>query len=304
MAESRSWEDFTFSARDGLRLHGRRYPAPASRRRPAVCLAGLTRNVRDFHDLALSLSAGVDARPVFALDSRGRGASQHDPNWRNYSVHIEMLDAQDFLTLLDLDDPVVIGTSRGGIIAMLLAVAQPTRLGAVVLNDIGPVIEPDGLARISAYVGKIPLPESWAAAGRLIAKMSHRAFPAVPDTQWEEVARQWFNDAEGRPAPSYDPRIARTFASGGNTIPALWPQFGALSHVPLLVIRGEHSDILSEETVHQMRARHPACAALTVPGQGHAPLLKDPGSIGALSGFLADVDAGRSIAGRVLKIAS
>jgi pimeloyl-ACP methyl ester carboxylesterase len=262
-----------------------------------ICLAGLTRNSRDFHDLAMALSSGDRARDVYALDCRGRGRSQHDPNWRNYSVPVEMLDVQDLITLAGVEDPTIIGTSRGGLITMALAAAQPTAIGAVILNDIGPVIERDGLTRIAGYVGSMPVPSSWEDAAKMVAEMNRRAFPAVPEEQWADVARQWFNDVEDHPAPGYDPNIARSFSVTDGPVAPLWPQFAALNRVPLLVIRGENSDILSTATVQQMRARHPQCALLTVPGQGHAPLLKDGEAISAIAAFLADVDAGRPVAG-------
>jgi pimeloyl-ACP methyl ester carboxylesterase len=297
MGPTEAWTDINFTARDGLRLYARHYPAPGSRLRPVLCLAGLTRNSRDFHDIAMALSSGERARDVYALDCRGRGRSQHDPDWRNYSVPVELLDVQDLITLCGLDKPAIIGTSRGGLISMALAAVQPTVIGAVVLNDIGPVIERDGLIRIAGYVGNTPLPTSWEDAAKMVADFNRKAFPAVSEDQWMEVARQWFNEAGGHPAPGYDPNIGKSFSSTDEPMPSLWPHFGALAPAPLLVIRGENSDILSAATVQQMRARHPQCASLTVPGQGHAPLLKDAETIAAIAGFLAGVDAGRPFAG-------
>ena len=286
-----TWKDIYFTVRDGLRLYARHYPAPASRRKPVLCLAGLTRNSRDFHDIAVALSTGGQARDVYTLDYRGRGLSQHDPDWRNYSVHTEMLDVQDLVALLALEKPAIIGTSRGGLITMALAAAQPGAVGAVVLNDIGPVIEREGLIRIAGYVGKTPLPSTWEDAARIVADLNCRAFPAVPNEHWAEVARQWYNDDKGYPAPGYDPALAKSFTITEGPIPALWPQFTALNRVPLLVLRGENSDILSAATVEQMCARHPRCLAHTVRGQGHAPLLKDAETIAVVAGFLAEVDS-------------
>jgi pimeloyl-ACP methyl ester carboxylesterase len=293
IAEAKAWQDLTFSARDGLRLYGRCYPAPDSgeARRPLVCLPGLTRNSRDFHDIAMALSRGEKARSVYTLDLRGRGLSEYDPDPRNYSVFVEMLDVQDYLVVAGLERPAVLGTSRGGLIAMALAAAQPNAMGAVILNDIGPVIEVSGLARIAGYAGRIPTPLSWEEATELVAGMSRAAFPAVPEAQWAEVARQWFNEKDGRPAAGYDPAIARSLAAGEGPPPALWHLFKALANFPLLVLRGENSDILAAATLEQMRADHPACSTYIVPGQGHAPLLKDDGSIGAIRRFLDSVDA-------------
>jgi pimeloyl-ACP methyl ester carboxylesterase len=294
-AEHPHYEDFFFTARDGLKLHARRYAAVAPNgrlRRPVLCLAGLTRNGRDFHALATALSGQLgEPRDVYTFDYRGRGLSGSDPDWRNYSVPIEMLDALDLMTLAGLHDAAIIGTSRGGIIAMLMAAAQPTALGAVVLNDIGPVIDPTGLGRITAYVGRVPLPGTWPEATKLVRDMSIRAFPAVEEEEWEDVARQWFNERKGRPAPGYDAKLANALSVLDGPMPALWPQFEALKRVPVMVLRGEHSDILSKETVEEMHRRHSAVTDLTVKGQGHAPLLRDKPSIEAIRRFLDATDS-------------
>ncbi|MEI9900015.1 MAG: alpha/beta hydrolase [Hyphomicrobium sp.] len=303
MTSSEPFEDIYYTSRDGLRLHARCYPARtaggggAARARPVLCIAGLTRNGRDFHDLALALSQHHSSpRTVYALDYRGRGLSDFDPDWRNYSISVEMLDVIDFITLAGLYDAALIGTSRGGLITMLLAAARPTAIGAVVLNDIGPIIEPDGLARISGYVGRVPLPISWADAARMTRELNRRHFPDVTDGVWEEVARQWYNEKNGRPAPGYDANLGNALSVLDGPLPALWPQFEALKRVPLMVVRGENSDILTAATVDEMRRRHPAMATITVPGQGHAPLLKDAATIEAIRHFLAATDAGRQYA--------
>lgn len=286
-----SWIDIHFTSRDGLRLYARHYPVPGSLRRPIVCLAGLTRNSRDFHDLATALARRDETgRDVYCLDYRGRGRSQHDPNWKNYSVLVELNDTLDFMAMKGLDRAAIIGTSRGGLIAMLMAVLRPGAMGAVILNDIGPVIEREGLARIVAYVGRVPLPANWQEATELTYEMNRRQFTAVMADQWEDVARQLFNDDNGLPSPSYDPRLAKAISVMDGPTPELWPQFAALSHVPVLAIRGENSDILSAKTLAEMQARHPRLAAFTVRGQGHAPLLKDAASIGTIATFLARTD--------------
>jgi pimeloyl-ACP methyl ester carboxylesterase len=288
-----NWIDIYFTSRDGLRLYARHYPAPGgSDRRPVVCLAGLTRNGRDFHDLATALAGDpARARDVYALDYRGRGRSQHDPNWKNYSILVELSDALDFMTMKELHGAAVVGTSRGGLIAMLMAVLRPCALGAVVLNDIGPVIERDGLARIVAYVGRVPLPATWKEATALVAEMNRRQFTTVTPEQWEEFAHQLFNDDNGLPAPGYDSKLSKAISLMDGPTPELWPQFSALAHVPALAIRGGNSDILSAKTLSEMRARHPRLEAVTVKGHGHAPLLKDAATIGTIADFLARADA-------------
>jgi pimeloyl-ACP methyl ester carboxylesterase len=292
-----NWNDIHYTSRDGLRLYARHYPVPGSMRRPVVCLAGLTRNCRDFHDLATALATVDEAgRDVYALDCRGRGRSQHDANWKNYSILVELNDVLDFMTMKGLDRAAVIGTSRGGLITLLMAVLRPNAMGAAVLNDIGPVIEREGLARIIAYVGRVPLPDDWEQATALVTEMNRRQFTAVSPEQWAEFARAVFNDDNGLPAPAYDPGLANAISVMDGPMPELWPQFTALAHVPLLAIRGENSDILSDKTFVEMRARHPRMTAVTVRGQGHAPLLKDTPTIGAIADFLARTD-GETYAG-------
>ena len=172
-------------------------PCPARRAGPSLCLAGLTRNGRDFHDLATALARpDRSGRDVYTLDSRGRGNSEHDRDWKNYTLLVEVNDALDFMTMKGLNDAAVVGTSRGGLLAMMMAVLRPTAIGAVVLNDIGPVVERDGLARIVAYVGRIPLPADWRTAAEIAHEMNQRQFTAVPDEQWAEIARAWFNERE------------------------------------------------------------------------------------------------------------
>jgi pimeloyl-ACP methyl ester carboxylesterase len=296
-APAQDFDEITFTARDGLQLYARHYQPRdeilGAKQRPVVCLPGITRNSRDFHLFATALSLDpVRPRSVYTLDARGRGRSQHDPDWKNYSVPIEMLDVLDFLTLRSLSKVALVGTSRGGIIAMLMAAAQPSALGCVVLNDIGPVIESDGLSRIAGYLGRVPLPHSWADAGRMVRDMNHKQFPRVSETEWIEVARQFFNEAGGKPAAGYDPKLSHSLSVLDGPMPALWPQFEAMKRVPLMVLRGENSDILSAATVEEMRRRHPRITAHAVRWEGHAPLLRDPHTIGEVSTFIASCDPG------------
>ena len=291
-----SWHDIFFTSRDGLRLYARHYPAPLAARplarRPMLCLPGLTRNARDFHALATFMTdpTNPSARDVYAIDYRGRGRSENDPDWRRYTLQTEMLDVADFLTMAGLHDAAVVGTSRGGLIAMLLASARPGGVGAVVLNDIGPVIQREGLLRIVAYVGRVPLPASWTEAGALAHELNSRAFPAVLPHDWEAIARQWFNESHGRPTHGYDQKLAKAIGVPAGPLPDLWPQFAALSRVPVLSIRGALSDILSEATVSEMRLRHPNLETLTVRGEGHAPLLLDRPTQVAIADFLGRAD--------------
>jgi pimeloyl-ACP methyl ester carboxylesterase len=298
------FHDIFFASRDGLILHARHYPATGQgpKGRPVVCLPGLTRNGRDFHKLALELSgSGGNSRDVFTLDSRGRGQSEFDrDSKKNYTVLVEMLDVIDFMTLSGLSNAALVATSRGGLIAMLMAAAQPSNIGCVVLNDIGPVIENDGLLRISSYVGRTPLPISWQDAARMARDLNKRQFPYVSDEEWGEIARQWFSERNGKPAPGYDPALRNALSVLSGPVPELWPQFEALKRVPVLVVRGENSDLLSEATVDEMRRRHPALATITVANQGHAPLLRDGPTIESIRSFLLQTDATQPVLARAI----
>jgi pimeloyl-ACP methyl ester carboxylesterase len=286
------WRDLYYSSFDDLRLHVRHYPVADAKARPVVCLPGLTRNARDFHYLASYLSHHPQRpRAVYCVDYRGRGGSQYDRDWHNYRPFIELIDVLDFMTLQDLHEAAIIGTSRGGIIAMMMAAFRPTAMAVVVLNDIGPVMETKGLARIMGYVGRTKVPRSWEDAAHLLREMNERNFPAIESWQWEEIARAVFNEKNGRPAQSYDRKLARSFGTIDLRHPRdLWPQFVALGQFPALVIRGSHSDLLSAETVDQMVERHPNLRTLTVQGQGHAPVLNEPDTVETIGTFLASND--------------
>lgn len=286
-----------FIQRNGLRLHvAHSYPSRTldelshSSLRPVICLPGLTRNTKDFDELARALSTGSNPRHVYALDSRGRGLSDYDPDWRNYNVTTEAQDVLDFIFTYGLEKSAILGTSRGGLLAMVLAAIQPGVLGPVILNDIGPVIEEKGLSRIALYVGRTPLPHSWSDAGNLVRQMNIKSFPAIPNEEWPAIARQIFNDKKGRPAPAYDPHLSNVIGGLKGAPPQLWAQFEALRPIPVMVLRGGNSDILSEETVQAMSLRHPRLKHLTIPGQGHAPWLRDRETIGAISTFLEATD--------------
>ncbi len=285
---------FAFTSRDGLALRGTHYFARSSTarsRRPVLCLAGLTRNGRDFEMIATALSAGPNPRDVYTLDMRGRGRSDFDRDWRNYSVLTECADVLDALTVLGLSDVAILGTSRGGLIAMAMMAVQPARVGLVMLNDIGPVIETAGLARIAGYVGKLPPPKTWGEAENLVSRAIATEFPKIDEATIATLARAWFNEtADGRPVPGYDPNIARTFSAAKGGVPELWPQFKAMTRIPCLAIRGANSDLLSAATLKRMAEMHPRFAAHTVPDEGHAPLLRDRPTIEVVSAFLASFD--------------
>jgi pimeloyl-ACP methyl ester carboxylesterase len=288
-----AWKDIRFTSNNGLTLYARHYGERNPDARPVVCLAGLTRNSADFHDLASFLATHpTRPREVFCPDYRGRGLSDYDPDWRNYSPLIEMLDVLDLMAIRGLEHAAIVGTSRGGIISMLIAATRPNVMGVLVLNDIGPEIETAGLARIMGYAGKVPLPGSWEEATELVRSMNRRFFTNLSDEEWAAVARQLYREENGRPAPAYDTRLADALSEIdiSQKIPTMWPQFEALRAIPVLALRGEHSDLLSPATVAKMERSHPKLASITVHAQGHAPLLKDRFTIGMIADFLRQTD--------------
>ena len=225
---------------------------------------------------------------MLALDYRGRGLSQWDKDPAHYDIFIENADIQAVCAAAGVARAVFVGTSRGGIHVMALSAARPRLIHAAVLNDIGPVLESKGLARIKGYVGKLPQPRDFADAVDLMKRLASAQFTALSDPDWEAFARQTFVEKDGKLAPSYDPALAKGLAAIdlAKPLPTLWPQFEGLREMPLLVLRGANSDLLSEATVAEMQARHPRCEAHTVPGQGHAPLLLDEPTIARVAAFV------------------
>jgi pimeloyl-ACP methyl ester carboxylesterase len=286
-------EDIFYRSHDDLLLYARKYGSDGAPGRPLVCLAGLTRNGRDFHDLAVALSTHpTHPRAVYCLDCRGRGRSEWDKDWANYSPYIELLDVAAFLTLRGLSNVAFLGTSRGGIITMLLAVMRPSAIGCAILNDIGPVIETAGLARIMGYAGKIPLPRDWDEATSIVRDINIRQFTAMDTAGWWKLTRQLFNEEDGRPAQACDPNVGTALSEVdiAKPVSSMWEHFESLFQVPVMVLRGENSDLLSAATVQEMQARHSALTSVVVRNEGHAPLLLDRLSQRMIGDFLIQTD--------------
>jgi pimeloyl-ACP methyl ester carboxylesterase len=288
-ANDTSYSTFV-TAPDGLRLHVRCYGRASAAGIPVVCLPGLARTAADFDALATELSRdGPHPRRVIALDYRGRGLSQYDRDPANYSLPVELADVLAVVTALEAFPAVFIGTSRGGILTMLLAAVRPSAIAGAVLNDIGPVIEPQGLMRIKSYVGKLPQPRTFAEGAEILRRLFHSQFPRLGPDDWLAAAHRMFKEENGLLVTTYDPKLATTLAGVDleRPIANLWKEFDALTHVPLMVIRGANSDILSASTVAQMKARHPALETVEVPDQGHAPLLAEADTISLIARFAA-----------------
>ena len=270
-----------FTAPDGVKLHARLYDAPGEAC-PVLCLPGLARTALDFDPLARALSEGRHGAPrrVAALDYRGRGDSDLDPGGR-YDVMVENADILAVAAGLDMSEAVVVGTSRGGLHAMILAATKPELLRGVVLNDVGPRLDTQGLLRIRAYVGKLPTPQTYAQATAMMKEVAGAQFPGLSDEDWAFFAFTTFKQGANGLAPRYDTRLAQALEALDLTqpLPEMWPQFEGLARVPVLALRGERSDLFSAATLEEMAARHPRFTSATVAGHGHAPLLRDEETI-------------------------
>ncbi len=292
-APSHIWRDIYFTVHDGLRLYARDYGDRKSTALPVVCLAGLTRNSKDFHDIAVPLSRN---RRVLALDYRGRGLSEHASDWTSYNPIVELADTLALMAREGVEEAAVIGTSRGGLIAMLMAAVRPTALKAVVLNDIGPEISTEGLLRIRGYLQYAPSPAHWDDARDILQK-SNPGFHNLSEAEWTAFARRTFRDARGVPKIDFDPNLGRTFVSYDDIVygrvPTLWSQFAAMNAIPALVVRGENSDLLSVGTVEKMRRLRRNLDVITVPGRGHAPFLTEDGILDAIEKLIAKADTHR-----------
>lgn len=271
-------------SKDGLGLEVKRFEGGG--RTPAVCIPGLTRNRRDFDAFAAQLSRA--GRDVYALSLRGRGGSDYDPNYENYNPLVYCDDVLNTLDQLDIPQAVLVGTSLGGIVAMMTNMLAPERVAAAILNDIGAELAPEGLTRIAAYVGG---GENAAAAdldeaAAQIRAVNEIAFPGRDEAFWRRFALNTFREtSDGRWILDYDPLVGKALADADNPID-LWPAFTSLKNTPTLLIRGALSDLLTPEIVDKMRAVHPALAVCEVPGVGHAPLLTEAEAIAAISRFL------------------
>jgi len=302
-----SYSEHRYTAHDGLSLYYRSYGAGDA---VAVCLPGLTRNCQDFEDLAEHLAGhgvGRVERPwrVLTPNLRGRGRSDRDAKLANYHPGTYVRDVWTLLDGLGVDRVALIGTSLGGLMSMIMADQQPDRLRGVVLNDVGPELPPEAVARILQYVGRTPPASDWAAAAAAAKQNYGVAFPDAPDSFWERYVRlSWAENAEGRPAPDMDPAIGDALRKAQGAVRVLrwlrrrglvkrfggvpidtWDAFRALT-MPCLLLRGALSDVLTEDLVDRMRQAKPDLEVVQVPERGHAPLLDEPLARAGIDDFL------------------
>jgi pimeloyl-ACP methyl ester carboxylesterase len=281
------------TAPDGLRLHIRSYGSSVASALPVVCLPALARTAADFHPLATALVADpANPRLVLALDYRGHGQSQYDHNPKNYAIRVALADLSAVLAAFEITSAIFVGTSFGGVLAMMLAALPPTAVAGVILNDIGPVMEPRGLMRIKSYVGKLPIARNFEEGAEILRWLFEAQFTKLAPQDWVAFAQRTWREGHGTLVPSHDPKLERALRGYSlERLPTLWDQFDALARIPLMVIRGANSDMLARPTLNEMLARRSQLEVVVVPDQGHAPLLGEPKVIRRVAGFVASCDA-------------
>jgi len=301
------WRAVTIVSDDGLSLHARDYGSLASDRAserasdraskqtnernsepvPVLCLAGLTRNSKDFHVVASRLA---ETRRVIVPDYRGRGLSDYARDWKTYQPEVEMADTIKLLDHLGIGKFAIIGTSRGGLIAMLMGMTIKDRLAGVVLNDIGPKLEEDGLIRIADSINKRSQSDSWREAGDGLKRYSD-GFKGLSADDWLAFARNLYREKNGKIVPDYDFDLTKTFPTSdfvrSGRIPEAWELFASFEGLTVGVIRGENSDLLSVETLEKMRKAHNGLIVATVPNRAHVPFLDEPEAIDVIDQVLA-----------------
>jgi pimeloyl-ACP methyl ester carboxylesterase len=282
--QSRSYEDLFYQSEDGLTLYARDYPAPSADAQCVLLMHGLSRNSRDFEVLADHLSTHYR---VLVAEQRGRGKSEWDSDPTRYAIPHYVRDMFALLQAANVSRVATVGTSMGGLMAMVMNSAMPGVFSHVVLNDIGPELCDEGLNRIKGYVGQGQPVTTWTEAVAYNRRINEVAFPTLSDEGWEQFARQIFKEIDGVPVLDYDPRISEAVnAEDSEAVPPdLWPVFDWLEQQPLMLIRGALSDLLDTRITAEMQRRVPAMVYLEVPDVGHAPMLKDEGVVAAIEAF-------------------
>ena len=276
------YNDFWYSSDDGLRLYARDYSSAINKNKKAktiLCMHGLTRNSADFEDICSVLA---DRYRLIVVDQRGRGLSEYDPDSANYNLLVYVQDMFVLLNRLGLPSVILMGTSMGGMMAMMMAAINPEMVQAIIINDIGPEIAKQGLDRLKKYVGKSVPVSNWDEAAKQTAAINGIAFPEANDQDWLKFAKRLYRvDDKGCPVLAYDPGIADPLTNNDKTsddksvAPDLWPVYVQILNKPILLIRGELSDILDAECVLKMQQKKPDIEILEIPNVGHTPLLSE-----------------------------
>lgn len=293
---STQFRDVFCQSADGLKLHAKVIGPNDSTALPVLCLPGLTRTTDDFDDIARAIATSPSTpRKVVAIDYRGRGLSDYDPDPAKYAVPVELGDVLAIAASLGISRAILLGTSRGGLISMAMAAAQPKLLAGVILNDIGPALEIDGLMKIKGYIANPPPRKTWNEAAHGLKELFGTVFPSLTDDEWTAWARRAFREkAGGGLERTYDLKISHTLdgLDPSNPLPQVWELFDAMAGVPLMLIHGALSDLLSVQGVKDMVTRRPDIDLVTVADQGHAPLLADKPTMDRIVAFCERCDKG------------
>lgn len=275
-----------FQSSDGLNIFYRDFAAQNDGT-PVICLPGLTRNSRDFEDLSRHLS---NRRRIIAVDFRGRGFSDYDDNWKNYHPSTYVADVWALLDLLNIHRVIVVGTSLGGLCAMVMAAQQGDRIAGVVMNDIGPEINPAGIARIQEYTGRMAPVSNWEEAAQQTKEIYGDSLPEFEDEDFARMARRAFREIESDvPRVDMDVNIGRAIREVELQKGDPWALFAALNDIPVTLLWGVMSDILTDDIVAKMKAAKPDIGVVQVPNRGHAPLLDEAESLSAIDALIENV---------------
>ena len=289
----RDWSDQYWWSSDGVRLHARVYAGPVGSESapPLLCMPGLARNARDFEALAPHVA---QYRKVIVIEFRGRGESAFAKDPMTYVPLTYVQDVVAMLGEMGIERFAAIGTSLGGLVAMLLAAALPGQLVGAVLNDVGPELQAAGLERIRDYIGAGGSQPTWMHAARAFAELSGSVYPGYEIHDWLRLTKRTHRlTAEGRIVTDYDKQIAAPLRvpGGGDAAMDLWPVYRALGDVPLLILRGELSDILARSAGEKMVAELPRARLVEVPGVGHAPTMDEAEARAAIDAWAAELPA-------------
>lgn len=286
-----TYQDIWYQSADGLKLYARDYPNESSEL-TLLCMHGLTRNSADFEPLCEQLHSSYR---LVVPDQRGRGRSDYDTDPANYQPVTYVQDMFLLIEKLQLKNVVLIGTSMGGLMGMMMLAMKPKKIIGLVLNDIGPEVATEGLERIKSYVGKSKPVKTWEDAVTRVMSTSKAAFPKFTTQDWKNFTHRLYSEnAQGQPMLSYDPAIAVPIAKDNDNAvpPNLWPLFAAVKNVPSLLIRGALSDILSMDCVKEMQVRVPTMGFVNIADVGHAPILDEPVAVSAIKEFLTTLTVG------------